>query len=83
MPDRYGDQPDDTDDFGPAYRQRAQAVAECDLCDPDGTRNGFACDHIDHRAEHQPPSHQGAACDRMPTLRSQSPERLPVPTLHL
>jgi len=49
MPDRYGDQPADADDFGPAYRQRAQAVAECDLCDPDGIRNGFACDHVDHR----------------------------------
>lgn len=50
MPDRYGDQPADADEFGPAYRQRAQAAIDaCELCDHDGTRNGFACDHIDHR----------------------------------
>ena len=50
MPDRYGDQPEDADEFGPAYRQHAQAAIDaCALCDHEGTRNGFACDHIDHR----------------------------------
>lgn len=49
MPDRYGDQPE-PDDFGPEYRRRAQAAIDaCDLCDHDGQRNGFPCDHIDHR----------------------------------
>lgn len=41
------------DELGPAHRQRAQDAIDacdlCDLCDRDGTRNGFACDHIDHR----------------------------------
>ena len=46
MPDRYGEQPDD---FGPEYRQRAQdAIDACQLCDRDGIRNGFPCDHTDH-----------------------------------
>ena len=53
MPDRYGDQPanDEGDEFGPAYRRRAQdAIDECGLCDSDGLRNGFPCDHVDYGA---------------------------------
>ena len=34
MPDRYGDNPD---------------CAACTLCDAQGQRDGFACDHVDHR----------------------------------
>ena len=58
MPDRYGEtEPNPgypqavpaVDDSETAHRLRAQAIAECDLCDHEGTRNGFACDHIDHR----------------------------------
>lgn len=58
MPDRYGEQPDhDTTPeplpvfaCQPGYAADHQAAIDaCALCDPDGTRNGFACDHIDHR----------------------------------
>lgn len=48
MPDRYGDHdatPCATCEPDPAY-----AVAGCDLCDVDGQRNGFPCDHTDWAA---------------------------------
>ena len=42
---------DAADDFGPEYRQRAQdAIDACELCDHDGLRNGFPCDHVDYGA---------------------------------
>ena len=65
MPDRYGDHPDDgpaysMSDFTlgekdtsavyeAAEHYRRQAIDECGLCDGDGQRNGFPCDHTDHR----------------------------------
>lgn len=56
MPDRYGENPDHDLDAA-AYARRPDVVAArrdsaaidaCGLCDDNGTRNGFACDHIDH-----------------------------------
>lgn len=53
MPDRYGD----TDEPAPAPTFACQpgyvadhqaAIDDCQLCDRDGNRNGFPCDHIDH-----------------------------------
>ena len=64
MPDRYGENDDRetlnpvypqavpaVDDAELTYRQHAQdAIDECDLCDPDGLRGGFPCDHVDYGA---------------------------------
>lgn len=57
MPDRYGEQPDhDTTPeplpvfaCQPGYVADHQAAIDaCELCDHDGTRNGFACPHVDY-----------------------------------
>ena len=50
MPDRYGEEPRQVADDQPAdtYVTR-RLIASCDLCDSEGIRNGFACDHVDHR----------------------------------
>lgn len=66
MPDRYGERPDpqlgDTDDqpaeplprYGPTDTElRLAAVAECQLCDPDGYRGAIVCDHQDHTETNQ------------------------------
>lgn len=62
MPDRYGQRDDDDQSDGRRYtpmfaengtepladRERnSYEIADCVLCDGDGLRNGFACDHID------------------------------------
>ena len=66
MPDRYGDHPDDgpaypMGDFTlgekgtsavaeAAEHYRRQAIDECGLCDTDGLRGGFLCNHVDYGA---------------------------------
>jgi hypothetical protein len=53
MPDRYGDNdpiepvPDDIW----AAEARAMAIVNCDMCDDEGYRGVYVCDHIDHAAE--------------------------------
>lgn len=51
MPDRYGDDPADTepDDVWFAAQRRA-AIDACSLCDDDGLAGGFQCDHVDRAA---------------------------------
>ena len=52
MPDRYGESPDEPLPESPAAQTilRAQAVANCGLCDDDGYRGSTVCDHVDHAA---------------------------------
>lgn len=46
MPDRYGEDADpDIERITDPY-----LIANCDLCDDDGNRGGFPCDHVDHQA---------------------------------
>lgn len=49
MPDRYGDH-DPIAALPPAEQAqlRAQAIANCGLCDQDGYRRLTVCDHTDH-----------------------------------
>jgi hypothetical protein len=42
MPDRYGEE-----------IERQADIDSCNLCDNHGHRNGFNCDHIDHKAAAQ------------------------------
>ena len=50
MPDRYGEEPITADRPDILAARRASvAIDDCNLCDENGIRNGFACDHIDHR----------------------------------
>lgn len=59
MPDRYGERPDPqlgdygpTDElphYGPTDAEiRLAAIQACSLCDPDGYRGSYVCDHTDH-----------------------------------
>ena len=54
MPDRYGDDPQDLDvpdDVWAAEarsRARALEIVNCGLCDDEGYRGVWVCDHIDH-----------------------------------
>lgn len=56
MPDRYGDNADhepqslDVDAMAAYRRDVYAAIDACGLCDTDGNRNGFPCDHTDHAA---------------------------------
>lgn len=51
MPDRFSD-PDPTDldlpDREWAAHHRAMAIVECPLCDQDGYRGGYVCNHVDY-----------------------------------
>lgn len=55
MPDRYGDRPDNAvEPITPdrtdilAARRASAAIDDCRLCDDNGDRAGFPCDHTDH-----------------------------------
>lgn len=54
MPDRYGDNPEHESQLstGPGGLRPAgpYAIAHCELCDDDGLRGGFRCDHVDYGA---------------------------------
>lgn len=40
----------DDDDIPTAAERKAEAIANCTMCDPDGYHGSSVCDHIDHRA---------------------------------
>lgn len=77
MPDRYGDpldtEPADLDapDDLWAAEQRAQAVVNCGMCDDDGYRGVYVCDHVDHSAT----SERGSALVREALAAAKAKKR--------
>lgn len=60
MPDRYGERDEPLADWERELIRESE-TARCDLCDDDGMRGMYACDHVDHA---------GAAQRGMTVIRS-------------